>query len=920
MRETGIRPGVRRLLRLALRSPARARADADDEVTAFLEARVADLVARGATDTEARAEALRRLGGSTIIEVQRRLNGPAEREERRMSIRESLGTIVQDVRYGFRQLLHARLVTIVAVLTLALGIGANSAIFAVTRAVLLRPLPVNRPEELVAIGRTTAIDGHMTGTARGDLLAFPLYQELASEQHVVNGLAASGTAARLDVRFDGADGTDEHPNGRFVSGNYFSVLGVPAERGRVFGAEEEGAFGVSPVVVISDAYWRERFAGDGDVIGRRVRINGALLTIIGVARQGFEGDIVERPTQIWLPITMQPLVQPHSALITDRGTSWLLLIGRLRVGVSLEQARAAFTTLIRAALVAHATSSDEVSRLAKARIVVSSGALGFSAARIKYRGALLALQVGVALVLLIICSNLANLLLSRALARRTEMSVRLALGAARSRLVRQLLIENSLIALLGVIVGVGFARWASAALARAAATPDSPVAIRTTLDPVVLLFTAGISALAVLLFGLAPALRASRVDLAAAMRAGSRSLLGSGRASGALLVPVQVTLCLVLVTGMALLTRSVRKIEAEDPGLDRDHLVLAQVDVNRLGVTGDRFLALTRDVSAELSAIPGVTAVTYSQNGLFISNDADAFVSIPGFSGRTAEDTLLAYDLVGPGYLHAIGAHLLRGRDLTDHDAANAPSVTVLNESAARFFFGAGDPIGRVMYFDARVPTRVVGVVADVRDHSLIAAVERRAYAPYAQQIAGEGHPFVSFEIRSTGDAQSLVMPIRRAITAAYPELPQGNVSPVTTLMRGTINDQRLVAAIATAFGIMALLLCLLGLYGVMAYAVTRRTGEIGLRCALGANRAAILRLVLADGLRLAAYGLAAGLPFSFLAARALRGQLHGVPAIDPVSFGLAVTALIVCTLAAALLPAVRATRVSPVAALAAIE
>ncbi|MFL5613514.1 MAG: ABC transporter permease [Gemmatimonadaceae bacterium] len=911
---------MRRLLRLALRSPARARADADEEVAAFVDARVADLVARGATEAEARAEALRRLGGSTITEVQRRLHRPAERQERRMSILESIETLVQDARYGFRQLLRARSVTIIAVLTLALGIGANSAIFAVTRAVLLRPLPVHRPEELVAIGRTTAIDGHMTGTPRGDLLSFPLYQELASEQHVVTGLAASGTAARLDVRLNGGDRTDEHPNGRFVSGNYFNVLGVSAQRGRVFGAEEEGAFGSSPVVVISDAYWRQRFAAEGDVIGRRVRINGATLTIIGVAKPGFDGEIIERPTQIWLPIAVQPLVQPHSASITDRGTSWLLLIGRLRHGVSLQQARAAFTTMIRTALIAHATSGDEVSRLAKARIVVSPGALGFSAARAKYRGALLALQVGVALVLLIICSNLANLLLSRALARRTEMSVRLALGAARSRLVRQLMVENSLIAFLGVIVGLGFARWGSAALARAAGAPDSSVAIGTPVDRAMLLFTAGTSVLVLLLFGLAPALRASRVDLAAAMRAGSRSLFGGGRVSGALLVPVQVMLCLVLVTGMALLTRSVRNIESENPGLDRDHLVLAQVDVNRLGVIGDRFLALTRDVSAELSAIPGVKAVTYSQNGLFISNDADAFVSIPGFSGRTAEDTLLAYDLVGPGYLHAIGARLLRGRDFTDHDVANAPSVTVLNESAARFFFGAGDPIGRVMYFDARVPTSVVGVVADVRDHSLIEEVERRAYAPYAQQIAGESHPFVSFEIRTTGDPQSLVMPIRRAIAAAFPELPQVNVSPVTTLMRGTINDQRLVAAVAVAFGIMALLLCLLGLYGVMAYAVTRRTGEIGLRCALGANRAAILRLVLADGVRLASYGLAAGLPFSFLAATALRGQLHGVPAIDPLSFGVAVSALVVCTLAAAFIPAVRATRVSPVAALAAIE
>jgi len=557
-------------------------------------------------------------------------------------------------------------------------------------------------------------------------------------------------------------------------------------------------------------------------------------------------------------------------------------------------------------------------------VVVSSGAQGFSAAREKFRGALLALQVGVALVLIIVCTNLANLLLSRALARRTEMSVRLALGAGRARLVRQLMTESTLIAFLGVAAGVVFAQWGSAALARAAATADSPVAIVTSTDSSMLLFTAGLAVVAVLLFGLTPALRASRVDLSAAMRSSSRSLLGAGRAGrvpiGALLVPVQVTLCLVLVTGTALLTRSLRNIESEDAGFDTAHLVLAQVDVTRLGYTGERFLSLTREMTAALSAIPGVQAVTYSQNGLFIGNDAGAIVSIPGFAGRSAEDTSLAYDLVGPGYLRAIGARLLRGREVTANDVVHSPSVTVLNESAARFFFGSVDAIGRVIYFDAGVPTTVVGVVQDIRDHSLTAPLERRAYSAYAQQIAGDDQPFVSFEIRTSGDPQSLVTPVRRAIAANYPELPQIDVSPVTTLVRATINDQRLVATVATAFGIMALLLCLIGLYGVMTYAVARRTGEIGLRCALGANRAAVLRLVLGDGMRLAAYGLVAGLPLSFLAARALRSQLHGLPAMDLASFGVAVGALLVCTLMAALVPATRATRVSPVAALGASE
>jgi predicted permease len=389
---------------------------------------------------------------------------------------------------------------------------------------------------------------------------------------------------------------------------------------------------------------------------------------------------------------------------------------------------------------------------------------------------------------------------------------------------------------------------------------------------------------------------------------------------GAVLVPVQVMLCLVVVTGTALLTRSLRNIESEAPGLDRDHLLLAEVDVSLRGFTGDRFMALTRDVSAAVAAVPGVEAVTYSQNGLFMSRDADAIVAVPGFVGRTADDSSLAYDLVGPGYVHAIGAHLLRGRDVNDRDVSRSPSVAVLNESAARFYFGSVDAVGRVMYFDDGVPTTVVGVVADIRDHSLTAPVDRRAYAAYAQQIAGEHNPAVSFEIKTAGDPATMVMPIRRAIAAADPELPQIDVAPVTTLMRETIRDQRLVATVATAFGIVALLLCLVGLYGVMTYAVTRRTGEIGLRGALGADCVTVLRLVLGDGLRLAAFGLIAGIPLSLAAARALRAQLHGVPATDAVSFAVAVGSLVLCALLAAFVPAARATRVSPAAALAARE
>ena len=923
MRDRGIRAGVRRLFRLPLRTAAAARADADEELASFIEARVTDLVTRGASEADARAEALHRLGGSSLAEVSRGLRESATRRERRMQLEEWLDSVAHDLRFGARQLVRAPGVAAIAVLSLGVGIGANAAIFALVDAVLLRALPVARPNELVAIGRTTSIDGHTTGEPRGDLLSLPMYHDLQRDQRLVLGLAASGAAGRLDVRVGTNAGADEHPNGRFVSGNYFSVLGVVPERGRLFASSDDGAPGASPVVVISDSYWRRRFGGASDILGQRITIDGAILTIVGVAQRGFDGDVVERPTQIWMPIAMQPVIQPHTGSITDRGTSWLLLLGRLAPGVTLAQASAAFTGRIHAVLAANADSPGEAAHLRYVPVLVSSGAQGFSAARVTFRAALLTLQIGVALLLLIVCTNLASLLVGRALARRTEMSVRLALGAGRRRLVRQLITESVLLALLGAAVGIVLATWGSAVLARMATTADSPVPIVGGLNGHVLAFTLGICVAAVVCFGLAPALRASRADLAASMRAHSRSLVaprrgGGGRVPiGAWLVPLQVALCLVLLTGAALLTRSLSKLESTDPGFDAEHLVVAQVDASRRGIRGEQFIALAAELSARLAAIPGVRAVTYSQNGLFVGRDADAIVAVPGFAGRTQEDSSVAYDLVGPGYLHALGARLLRGRDIDEADIAKSPSVTVLNESAARFYFGDASAIGKSIYFDTGVPTTVVGVVADIRDHSLTKPVDRRAYAPYAQQIAGEDHPFLSFEIRTDVAPGAVVNDIRRTLAAADAELPQIGIAPAARLMRDTIREQQLVTTLAAAFGCSALLLALVGLYGVMSYAVTRRTAELGLRSALGADRGEVLRLILRDGLRLVAIGLAGGVPLALLATRLLRAQLHGVPVIDPTSLGLAVGAIAVCAFAAALIPALRASRVSPALALA---
>ena len=834
--------------------------------------------------------------------------------------------LLYDIRLGARSLSRTPVLTTMAVLSLGVGVGANSAIFAVVNAVLMRALPVDRPDDLIAIGKTTAIDGHTTGAPRADLFSLPLYRDLRAEleadRRVVTGLAASGTAQRVDVRFDNESAVDAaHPNARFVSANFFSVLGVRAQRGRFFASTADDPAVAEPVVVISDAYWERAFDRANDVIGRRIRIEDAELTIVGVATPGFAGEVIERPTDLWLPLGIQPRVQPRLARISDLGTSWLLFLGRLAPGVTLDAAAAAFTTRIRAELVAHAALAGESARFAKLPVPVASGRQGFSAIRPKFRAALFTLQAAVGLLLLIVCTNLANLLAGRAVARRREMSVRLALGAGRGRLIRQLLAETSVLALLGAALGVLLAMWGSRALETAAIGAASAGPTAAGVDRSTLIFTLVVAVATLFGVGLAPALRASRGDLAATMRAHGRGLAAGRRDRaripiGEWLVPAQVTLCLALLTGAALLARSLRKLESDEPGFDRAHLVVAQVDAARRGIVGTRFMALANELTDRLAALPGVRAATYSQNGFFAGSDAGAIVAVPGFVGRTSDDSSLAYDLVGPGYVHAIGGRLLRGRDIEATDRSGAPTVVLLNESAARFFFGDRDAVGRTMYFDAGVPATVVGIVADVHDHSITSAVERRAYAPYAQQIGDEEHPMLSFSVRTAADPRTIIPLVRSAIASADPTLPQVVVAPAESLGRDTIREQRLVAALASAFGAVALLLAGIGLYGVMSYAVTRRTAEIGLRAALGADRGDVLRLVFYDGLRLVGVGLAVGAPLTLWCAHALRAQLYGVPTLDPVSISFGVGSVLLCAIVGILLPALRAARVPPTLAL----
>jgi len=906
---------MRRVFRLGF-GRGHVQREVDEELSFHLQMRERKLVAEGMDPDAARAEALRQFGDFPAV---RDSCVTLDEDRERTAVRANhLDAIWQDLRYALRMLRRNPGFTAVVVLTLALGIGANTAIFTLIDAVILRNIPVAHPEQLVAIGNTARTGSLSQGSPRTDLFSYPLYRDLRERNTVLTGLAASGRTPRLDMRVGG--GELYHPRARFVSSNYFEVLGVTAGAGRTFDVNADAAIGGAPVMVISDGYWTRRFDRDPRVLGQTVTINGAGFTIIGVTRPGYQGEIVGQNTDVWVPLSMQHVLMPHQMMLDDRLTSFLLLIGRMKPGVTLDGARTELGTSIRQILEDNATKDFPASVARESEVFISSGARGFSRVRQVYSVPLYTLMAGVALLLVIICSNVANLLLARAIARGREMGIRLAIGAARSRIVRQLLTECALLAFLSASAGLLLAWWGSKLLLRLASDGPTVIPLDLRIDLPVLGFTAAITILAVGFFGLFPALRASRVTLATTLRAQGRSVVnGGGRrqrfGGGKLLIAGQVAVSLVLLVGAALLVRSLRGMQNADAGLDRDHLLMVSVDALDRGYRGERLRALIRELEQRTARIPGVVAMTFSENGIFSGTESFSSFQIPGFTARTTDDTTTAEDNVGPGYVRAIGAHLLEGREFTPQDDQRSPGVALVNAAMAKFYFPGQSAIGkRILISDTSL--EIIGVLADVRDHALTAPPERRFYRPFLQfQIGGEPAT-LNVAIRTAGDPAKAIAAVRDALKATDPQLATDYINPLSSLMMESISQERLVARLATAFGALALLLAAIGLYGVLTYAVNRRTNEIGLRVALGAQRQDVIRMVLGDALKLVLIGMVIGAPLAIAATRMLRSQLHDIRPADPASLLFALLVLTMSAIVAAMLPARRAARLDPLAAL----
>ena len=890
--------------------------DLEQEIESHLRMAAGDRMERGEPPAAAGASARREFGNVDLVkEVTRDMWGWA-----------SVDRLRQDVSYAARVLRKSPAFASVAILSIALGVGANTAIFSVIDAVMLKSLPVRDPGQLVMVGDPTRVSSRSQGSGRTDIFSYPFYERFRDSNGVFSDVYASGRSEQLDVAFpDGkaaGSATDSSPRGRFVTGNFFSVLGVPALIGRTFTDQETRVPGTAPVMVISYGYWERQFARDPAIVGQNLNINRSAFTVIGVTPRDFFGDIVGAPTDIWIPITMEAQANPGHDYLKTTNVSWLLLMGRLKPGVSLQQGAARVRVVVPQIIKDQFQSLDspEVLReVLKKNVDVSPGAKGFSRLRKQFSMPLMTLMGIVGLVLLICCSNVANLQLARAVSRGREMGLRIAVGAGQARLVRQLLTESLLVAFAGGAVGLLLAWWGSALLVRLE-SQSSVMPIDIHVDAPVLLFTALVSIAAGFIFGLAPAWKTTRLDVVSSLKTSkSGQADGFTRAFGKLLILSQIVFSVMLLVLAGLFIRTLRNLENVDVGYNRDGLVLAEIDSTAGGYQDAQVNQLTRNIIERLEQIPGVRTASVSENGLFSGTDSNSNVQVEGFTATKRADLLNDSDRVGPKYFQVVGTPVLAGRGIGPEDSETSTKVAVINEKMAHFYFPKIDPIGRHI-FDGdgkdRVAFTIVGVVRDAKQQDLREATPRRFYTAYLQHRDKDPIDAINFEIRTSPGAGNIAETVRRTIKAANPSLPIYSIKSADDLIGDDLRQERMIAKLSGFFGALALTLAAIGLYGVMSYITARRTMEIGIRFALGAPRLSVMGMVLKDTLRLVAAGLAIGIVASALIARLFASGLFGLAAFDPLTSISAACVITVAAAIAAYLPAWRASRVDPMVAL----
>ena len=899
----------------------RVEVDLDKEVHSHLELLTEENIRAGMPPNEAQRAARIELGGIEQVKEQ-------VREER---MGNWLRSVISDCRYGLRQLRKSPGFTAVVVLTLALGIGANTAIFSLISTVMLRMLPVQNPERLVVLRWTArqnpgTRNSYFWGSCPGEntfsssgasscSFSYPVYEQIHWNRDVFSGVF--GFVPPSGVTEITVNGQTSQARGDFVSGNFFSTLGVGAAVGRVLEPLDD-VVTAAPVVVISYGYWQSRFGSDPSLVGKTMLLNGLPFTLSGVAARGFVGLETGVPRQFWVALASRYGIDDRfpKKRETDPKSVWIQMIARIKPGVTIDQAKVAISTVF----ASNVTSGPDAlfKPELQPRIELPSASRGFASLRQELSQPLFVLMTAVSLILLIACANVAGLILARAVVRDKEMAVRFALGAGRRRIVRQLLTESLMLAFAGGGLGILFAYWGARSLAQfLASSGEGTWEINAKIDPLMLAFTVAISSLVGILSGLAPALRGSGVDLIPALtERGSKSkssIRGSGRrfGLGAALVVAQIAVSILVLSGAGLLVRTLANLRNTNTGFDARNILLFDIDArlrrNKVSTLGN----LYREVQRRLAAVPGVVSASYSSTTLLSGSDMTTTFRL---TDASAQSGVNVDELpVGPDFFQTMRIPALAGRIFlpADYENSGKPQPMVINQSFARRFFEKEKPLGRLLSEgDNKTPDyEIVGIVGDTKYDSLRKEMKPTAYFPMGPQPG-------SFEIRTAMDSNAVIPAVRQVLKELDSNLVLLNAKTQIEQIDQALYQERLLASLSSLFGALALALACIGLYGLLSYEVTRRTYEIGVRIALGAEQGNVLRLVLGNGIILAMCGIAVGIAAALGVTRYLKTLLYGVKPVDPVTFICVAVLLLAVAVAACYIPARRAMRIDPMTAL----
>ena len=885
----------KRLLNLA-RSRRLSR-DIDRELAFHMAERADELIAAGMSEADAAREARRRFGNY----------GLQKERTREADVFNWLESLVADLRYATRSLRASPGFALVAILSLALGIGANTAIFSLIDAVMLKYLPVSHPEQLVQV---------MLSDKNG-VFTNPLWEQLRDRQDVFTGVFAVS-----DTRFNLSTGGEaRHVAGDWVSGDFFSTLGVGPALGRTIARSDDWR-GCPAVAVLSYGFWQGNYGGDPSVTGKTISLDSHPFQIVGVAAPGFFGVDVGQSVQVYAPLCAEAVVHGADSFLDRRSTWFLRVIARPKPGLAMSQLdvrlKAIAPGIYEATVPPNWRPKDQKQYL-QGTLGVRPVANGFSDVRHQYRGALITLMAVVGIVLLIACANVANLLLARATVRQREIAIRLAIGAGRRRLIRQLLTESVLLSLCGAVLGMVFAKWGSRLLVGFLDTNAGHVSLDLSIDARVLGFTIAVATATGLLFGLAPAWRSTRVSPQAAMKSGGRGVAeGHSRFTlGKALVVAQVALSLVLLMGAGLMLGTFRSLATLDPGFQRDAVLIASTDLRSLKYSAERQRQFYLDITQRLRTLPGVRAASASAITPISGSLWNDMILVDGFSPKSDQDAVADFNVVSDGYFATLGTPMLAGRDFNDGDQAGSAQVAIVNTAFARKFLGGANPLGKQFRLQRGTgdtpPFEIVGLVGDAKYQSLREEAPPTAYVPISQQE--EPGPFMNFELRAATSPAALIPGVTSAFGAVNPDISLEFVT-LSDQVAQSLTRERLLAMLSTFFGGLALALAMIGLYGIMSYNVARRRNEIGIRIALGAARARVLRMVLGEVGRMVIAGVVLGIGAALAVTRLVSSLLFGVTPSDPVTLLLSALLLVVVALAAGALPAWRAARLDPMEAL----